>query len=226
MKTSIKPWRQSVEPRVKGHPYASFCEKEEIKEMVGPIQNICSYLFSKRKDRIIGRPALSIIQPTFPFEKSYNGVLHQVLWITKPQSLLSPLQTLIPFPLWLNFGLLWWWRASHVTQVLALEFLINKCCDSSFFLVCSIFGWILILFSVTSANLWSSWAQSWVWSPASMITPPSIRSTFVIWEKISKPWGKKWWIWTTCTKMWRQGLNVQSNNRWSAERKWVGGSVE
>ena len=68
-----------MEPRVKGHLYASFCEKEEIKEMVGPIQKICSYLFSKRKDRIIGRPALSIIQPTFPFEKSYNGVLHQVL---------------------------------------------------------------------------------------------------------------------------------------------------
>ena len=95
------------------------------------------YLFSKRVDT-----TLHIIQPTLPFEKSYGGALHQV--DPRPHSLLSSLQTLIPFPLRLNFCPLSVVSSNsshvtHVTQVLALDFLINKL-QSFIFLLCSIFG--------------------------------------------------------------------------------------
>ena len=130
-------------PRLKGHQYASLSRREgEIKEMEEPIHWII--------DRNGGAQISLFEKSRHNFtHHSANFLLWKILWwgIASgwPHSLLSSLQTLlIPFPLRLNFCPLSVVSSNsshvtHVTQVLALDFLINKL-QSFIFLLCSIFG--------------------------------------------------------------------------------------
>ena len=80
MKASIKPWRQGLEPRLKGHQYASLSRREgEIKEMVEPIHWII--------DRILWGTQISL------FEKSRHNHLATQLYTSFSQ--LSPLKNLM-----------------------------------------------------------------------------------------------------------------------------------
>ena len=66
MKASIKPWRQGLEPRLKGHQYASLSRREKLKKWWGLyielLTEFCGglrYLFSKRVDTIILPPSFT-----------------------------------------------------------------------------------------------------------------------------------------------------------------------
>ena len=113
MKASIKPWRQGLEPRLKGHQYASLSRREgEIKEMVEPIHWIIDRilwgtqisLFEKSRHNHLATQLYTSFSQLSPLKNLVVGYCirltwprTQSLWITKPHSLLSSLQTLIPF---------------------------------------------------------------------------------------------------------------------------------
>ena len=161
--------------KTQGASIRIFVKKGEIKEMVGPIHWIIDRilwgtqisLFEKSGHNNLATHLYTSFSQLSPLKNLVVGYCirltwprTQSLWITKPHSLLSSLQTPIPFPLWLNFCPLSvvssnFSHFTHVTQVLAQsrKIFFQYIIFSNFKLIFMLGNWMRVLLAPFSSLL-------------------------------------------------------------------------